>query len=245
MGFNARKTLHPRNVAMLFLVVAALSLVIAPSVSGSLMRTASAASEHGFQSNLIAKDKVGGNNDNTGGGGGGGTATDNGGSGNAGGGATGGPIIARIIAGPAKQFTLTISANGKLDDGSRARAQITVEGVVDADNNGKIVRVQDDTLTGNAEIRNGMGDIVATLDLSTISLQIVGTKVIVNADFADQDGDTGKLKSTLYSTERINANHSSVNLRGIANTVVIQYESVNQKFTAAGRPNVTGRFDFS
>lgn len=242
MGFNARKTLHPRNVAMLFLVVAALGLVIAPSVSGSLMRTASAAAGPALQGSFIAKDKVGDDNNV---GGGGGAASDSGGNDNNGGGAAGGPIIARIIAGPAKQFTLTVSANGKLDDGSRARAQITIEGVVDIDNNGKIVRVQDDTVTGNAEIRNRMGDIVATLDLSTISLQVVGTKVIVNADFTDQDGDTGKLKATLYSTQRINANHSTVPLRGIANTVVVQYESVDQKFTAAGRPNVTGRFDFS
>jgi len=218
--------------------VAALSLVLAPSIGGSLMRPAAAAEPMlQAQKTLIAKDAVGdlgeGGDDDQG-------AGDNG-NGN------GLPPGARAIiggnVGATKQFALDISAQGKVS-GSNALAKVKVEGTVSIDSKkGTILKVQDPT--GSAEIQDKNGNVAATLELSNISFKANGAKVTVTADFTDQDDDKGKFTASLFADKNIDANSAKITLQNQNNKLSIKYDPpVNQQFVSTGN-NVEGELSFT
>lgn len=220
---------------MFFLLVAALSLVLAPSISSSLIRPAAAAAEPTFQPQqaLISKDAVGNlggneaganNGNNTGGGGNNGNAQC----------PPGFQCLIRGDVGATKQLTLDISATGKVS-GSNALATATIEATVDIDTKkGTILRLQTDSVTGSAEIRDRNGNTAATMDLSNITFDVKGAKLTVNADFTDQDDDKGKFTASLFAKDKINANSSTIPLDSQSNSLSIKYDTVNQRFTSTG-----------
>lgn len=231
-GSNNSGTISPRNAAMFILVVAALGLALVPSIS-SMARTAAAQEPLNSQQSIIARDAVG----NIGGG-------DEGDQGNDNGGAGGVPPGAKAIIGgnigATKQFSLDINAPGKVS-GSNANAFVHIEGVVDIDSKkGTIIRVQEGSVSGNAEIKDNKGNTAATYDLSNISLKASGAKLTVNADFTDQDGDKGKLAASLFTENKINANSATITFNGNSNHLSLKYNPpVTQQFVATGK-NVEG-----
>ncbi|AIF82540.1 hypothetical protein NTE_00458 [Candidatus Nitrososphaera evergladensis SR1] len=236
-GSNGSGGFSPRNAAMLILVVAAFSLVIAPAVSSSMARPAAAASaEPTFRTQQapIATDAVGNLSGNEG-------AADSGnntgGGGNENGNAQCPPGFQCLIrgdVGATKQFALDISATGKVS-GSNALATAKIEAIVDIDTKkGSILRVQENSVSGSAEIKDRNGNTAATLDLSNITFDVKGAKLTVNADFTDQDDDKGKFTASLFAKDKIDANSSTVTLNSKSNSLSINYNTVNQRFTATG-----------
>ena len=230
---NSSGTISPRNAAMLILVVAALGLAIAPAIGG-MARSAAAAEPLNSQQSIIAQDAVG----NIGGGNepGGDQGNDNGG----GGCPPGAQCLIQGNVGATKQFTLDINAPGNVS-GSNANAFVHIEGVVDIDSKkGTIIRVQEGSVSGNAEIKDNKGNTAATYDLSNISLKASGAKLTVNADFTDQDGDKGKLAASLFTENKINANSATITFNGNSNHLSLKYNPpVTQQFVATGK-NVEG-----
>lgn len=235
---NNSGTVSPRNAAMLILVVAALGLAIAPAIGG-IARSA-AAEPLNSQQSIIAQDAVG----NVGGGN---EPGENQGNDNGGGGGCppGVQCLIQGNVGATKQFSLDISATGKVS-GKNALATAHIEGIVDIDTKkGTIIRVQEGSTSGTAEIKDSQGNTAATYDLSKITLQASGAKLTVNAPFTDQDGDKGKLAASLFTKNKIDANSATITFDGNSNQLSIKYDPpVTQQFVATGK-NVEGELNLT
>lgn len=266
MSVDKRYFFNPRSATAFLFYVLVFALLVAPSISTSLMRTATAASAApaakasttsaaitttatgaaAVPHLTIQRDALGsgGGNTNPGGANQDNNSTDT---------TTTPPTNPTtpgekhfLIIGSSRQFSLTISAQGTITN-TNVNVDGTINGIVELNPDNSIARIAQDSPSGSLTVADADGNILGTLDLSSLDITVKATKVTVSSDFTDQDNDSGKFTASFYASENIVApdvgDTGSADLSNDNNQLSIVYETANQRVTAADG-NVAATLDF-